>query len=119
MQNGYVPIDLNLQLFGQVSSTSRQDVVVFSLVAGALKFHFVILDSLCIILLKLQKLIQSNFLKRSTKFLSFELLSFHTEDPLFYRICSILLLLMNIFCMELLYPEVHDVYDCNVNILVF
>lgn len=90
MQNGYVPIDLNLQLFGQVSSTSRQDGAVSPLVAGAVKFHFVSLDSLCIILLKLQKLIQSSFLKRNTRFLSFELLLVRMEDPLSYRICSTL-----------------------------
>lgn len=90
MQNGYVPIDLNLQLFGQVSSASRQDSIVFSLVVGALKFHFVSLDSLCVIFLKLQKLIQSSFLERSTKSLSFELLLAHMEDPLFYYIYSTL-----------------------------
>jgi hypothetical protein len=55
MQNGYVSIDLNLQLFGQASSTSRQGVAVYSLVAGALKFRFVNLGSLCKVSLKPQK----------------------------------------------------------------
>ena len=116
MQNGYVPIDLNLRLFGQASSANRQNVVFFPLGAGASKFHFVNLDNLCIILLTLEYLIQGRFLKRSTKFLSFELLLIRTEDNPFYRICSIPQLLMNIFCMELLYPEVRGVYDCNGNI---
>ena len=73
MQNGYVPIDLNLQLFGQVSSASRQGAVVSFLMVGALKFHFAVLGSLYTMFLKLQKLIQSSLLKRNTIFLSFEL----------------------------------------------
>lgn len=87
-QNGYVPIDLNLQLFGQVSSASRQDGIVYSLVAGALKFHSVSLHNLRTILLKPRKLIQSSFLKENTKFLAFELLLIRMEETLFYRIYS-------------------------------
>ena len=54
MQNGYVAIDLNLQLFGQASSASRQHLVFSPLAVGAAKFHFVNLDNPCIILLKPQ-----------------------------------------------------------------
>ena len=52
MQNGYVTIYLNLQLFGQVSSASRQVEGAFLLVAGAWKFHSVDLGSLCRVFLK-------------------------------------------------------------------
>lgn len=90
MQNGYVPIDLNLQLFGQAFSASRQDVVFYLLAVGAAKFHFVSLHNLCAIFLKPRKLIQSSFLKRNTKFLAFGLLLIRMEDNLFCRIYSIL-----------------------------
>ena len=55
MQNGYVSIDLNLQLSGQASSASRQGIALYSLVVGALIFRFANLDSLCKVSLKPQK----------------------------------------------------------------
>ena len=62
---------------------------VYSLVAGALKFHSASLHNLRTILLKPRKLIQSSFPKRNTKFLAFELLLIRMEETLFYRIYSI------------------------------